>query len=105
MYEDDLQLGELKGNCLLLKLYWGSETFFWVCDKAWVANSFPIFRSVPYNLNEGQYNGGLPKRIIHKWKWVKNTHKWKLIQGYCRVSVDNKKETLFKEDKNAEKSR
>ena len=21
---------------------WGSETFFWVCDKAWVANSFPL---------------------------------------------------------------
>ena len=20
---------------------WGSETFFWVCDKAWVANSLP----------------------------------------------------------------
>ena len=19
---------------------WGSETFFWVCDKAWVANNF-----------------------------------------------------------------
>ena len=22
---------------------WGSETFFWVCDKAWVANSFPSY--------------------------------------------------------------
>ena len=21
---------------------WGSETFFWVCNKAWVANSFPL---------------------------------------------------------------
>ena len=21
---------------------WGSETFFWVCDKAWVANSYPV---------------------------------------------------------------
>ena len=85
--KDDLQLGKLKENCLLLKLYrklrklflnprresngllsaiwvlvaewlerltgdqkvagpipiWGSETVFWVCDKAWVANSFPSF--------------------------------------------------------------
>ena len=21
---------------------WASETFFWVCDKAWVANSYPV---------------------------------------------------------------
>ena len=21
---------------------WSSETFFWVCDKAWVTNSFPL---------------------------------------------------------------
>ena len=58
IYEDDLQLGKLKENCLLLKLkenclllfagsipVWGSETFFRVCDKAWVANSFPLSNS------------------------------------------------------------
>ena len=43
IYEDDLQLGKLKENCLLLNLYRKLRemvTFFWVWDKAWVANRF-----------------------------------------------------------------
>ena len=57
-----------KENCLLLKLYrklrkmfgdqvtgsipvWGSETFFWVSDKAWVANSFPLIYQAASHLH------------------------------------------------------
>ena len=30
---------------------WGSETFFWVCDKAWVANSFPLIHQAASHLH------------------------------------------------------
>ena len=30
---------------------WGSETFFWVCDKAWVVNSFPLIHQVASHLH------------------------------------------------------
>ena len=62
--KDDLQLGKIKETVCYSsfianseKCFWapdgnqkvagsipvcGSETFFWVCDKAWVANSFPL---------------------------------------------------------------
>ena len=30
---------------------WSSETFFWVCDKAWVANSFPLIYQAANHLH------------------------------------------------------
>ena len=30
---------------------WGSETFFWVCDKAWVAKSFPLIYQAASHLH------------------------------------------------------
>ena len=30
---------------------WGSETFFWVCHKAWVANSFPLIYQATSHLH------------------------------------------------------
>ena len=53
--KDDLQLGKLSPGSSMVRErltghqkvsssipVWGSETFFWVCDKAWVANNFPL---------------------------------------------------------------
>ena len=57
---------------------WGSETFFWVCDKAWVAKSVPLktlmmMKSLPKFQQSWTSSAPRSKTFWQQWisRWVK----------------------------------
>ena len=81
---------------------WGSETYFWVCDKAWVANNYIIYNV--YNVivllyyllssimalfrRANRYSDVLamvPTWLIKDWKTIVNTFKDVILRDWIYI--------------------